>query len=101
MEIASRDEARTVLLSREYTEDSFPWRTAKRRSGKVDISAGPIRVVGTSDIRTLGGGFPRVDKQLVNNVTRSYETLVTRYSNCVSHERGSRNSRKRVATRRY
>jgi hypothetical protein len=68
MEIASRDEARTVLLSRDYTEDSFPRRTAKRRSGKVDTSAGPIHVVGTLDTGTLGGGFPRVDRQLVNNV---------------------------------
>jgi len=74
MEIASRDEARTVLLSREYTEGSFPLRTAKRRSGKVDISAGCIHIVGTLGTWALGGDFPRVDKQLANNVTCSYET---------------------------
>lgn len=54
MAIAEQDEARTVLLSHEYTERLIPRRTAKRRSSKVDISSGRIHVVGTLGTQTLG-----------------------------------------------
>jgi len=62
MEIAVRDEARTVLLSHEYQAHS----SADRRedeTAKWIVSPERIRVVGTLDTQTLGR-VSRVDKQL-------------------------------------